>query len=237
MNSKNLPIRKPRTKRRRRISIPAKTLTNLNALLIRKIANSLPKNSNKYRIYKVLPPHLKNSIRPLIEEINNNIAQREQKLLNFEMMIPLNENFRNNINRESAKHFIRLSNNYHTRYPLLNKNIPNANVNTLSRIGRRGYRGSGYYKRIANRIRPKVILELPQPVREKTRITAHWTGPYSNVGNKRYKHWMSLNGKYKFYPYQTRQGRMNIWNNNSLKYIRHKHAKKKFTFYIPGYTY
>lgn len=139
-------------------------------------------------------------------------------------------------NDPQLQNFLRLANNYHRVYPHLNQELPNANIAGMKRIIRkmmgRLYFGPGYYKRRANWFR----YELERgggdgEEGKKPRITANWVGPFADVGNRRYKHWVSRNGKYKFYPYQTRKGTM-IINGTRIPL-----AKNKFIFSIPGYKY
>ena len=220
-----------RPTKRRPVSIKRPmTISNVPPNAILQIANSLPTNSNRIKFYRGLPSNVKNSLRPLIERIherNRNIERREREISNIAMRLPRRNENLNNQNRAHILNFIRLVNNYHTLYPLLNLNRPNVNVNTMRRIFKTYplFYGSGYYKRWANRIRPGG---------GKARINTNWVGPFAH--GSRYVHWVSANGTFKFYPYQTRQGRMNI-RNSSGHVVRHKHAKKKFIFTIPGYRY
>lgn len=202
------------------------TFKNLPLNFIRNVSTRLPLN-NKLSLYLASPSHMRNAIpkrkiTKINESNNENIIRREHEIANVFMNLS-----RGRRNNNTIQTFARLANNYHRAYPHVNNNRPNLNINGMRRlIGKYSLLyGSGYYKRKADELRT-----LPTATGKK-RINTSWVGPFANVGNKRYKYWVSRNGTMTFYPYQTRKGTLII---NKVRYPR---AKNKFIFTIPGYKY
>lgn len=214
-----------RSRKRTRSSKRVKpTFANLPLNFIRNVSQNLNAN-NKLSLYIASPSHMRNAIpkrkiTKINESNNENILRRDREVRRVYMNI-----LRHGENNNTVQTFLHLANNYHRAYPHVNNIIPDLNINGMKRLTGKNVLllGSGYYKRKADELRKRIY-------KGKTRISTNWVGPFVSR-TPRYKHWMSRNATMKFYPYRTRKGTMVI---NGVK---HKRAKNKFLFNIPGYKY
>lgn len=218
-------------KKKKTPMVVSSSLATINRNLLRKIASILPMKNRaslaaSSRMFRnVVSPYIEPPPR-INPSNNNNIIRRERELSNIVNRHRLGRTVRGN-EGTNINEFIRLANNYYAKYPYANENHEHANINGIRRVARKHptFFGSGYYKRWANNLRRSQNASS-----RKIRINTHWTGPFAST-NRRTLHYMSVNGKYKFYPYHTREGTLVING------VREKHAKKKYIFRIPGYRY